>query len=147
MTKANKILSNYYFKKFTFLNLIVLFILVFTRFVLSQEFHIFLVYVFMLFGLAVYARINFELLRPYAGIGATLYIFWVLREVLVYAIESKIGVFANTNQETLQTYFQFLTNNYLIEFINVLGSAAIFLLIYDMYIGVKKIQENSTSVY
>lgn len=145
MVETNKTLTNYYFKKFTFINLIVLFILVFTRFVLSQEFHIFLVYFFMLFGLAVYARINFELLRPYAGIGATLYIFWVLRIVLIYMLTHKIGVCTYIDEETLRIYYEFLANNHLIEFVNVLGSLAIFFLIFDMYIGVKKIQENSAS--
>lgn len=146
MTKENKTLFNSYFFRIAKKFLIVVFAFILAGFLFVQEISTLIVYMLTLFGLAIYARVNFELYRPYAGIGATLYIFWILRVVWIYAIKNEIGVFANVDQEILKIYYEFLTNDFLIKLTNILGTLAVFLLIFDMHTGIKKIHENSANI-
>lgn len=149
MKPKSKFLTTYYFRRFALVNGLIFGSLLLTRLIIVQNIHIFIVYITMLIGLAAYARINFELLRPYAGVGMTLLLFWMLRIVLIFCVRSDIGVLASITPEMSAEYLAILTNSYLIEVVNLFGGLGIFFLIFDMYLAVKftnKIDQSAAKV-
>src|SRR6185369_6790589 len=110
MTPKNKFLIDNYFGRFATINAVFFGLLFITRIFIPQSLYVLVEYVVMIFCLAIYARINFELLRPYAGIGATLLMFFILRFVLIYSVRSEVGALAGVPHEKLQIYQNLLSN-------------------------------------
>lgn len=147
MIKVSRLITSAYFKQFALINSAVGFLIIISRFSFGQNVHALVLYLVAIGGLGMYAQINFDLRRKYAGTGAVLLVLFIARVTLVLFIRNRIGVFDKIPAQTLATYQSFLSSNGVIEFFNYILIIGIFLLIYDMYIGVKKIEIRSRMLH
>lgn len=98
-----------------------------------------------MFGFVVYAKINFELQRVYAGIGGTLLVIFIARLLIPVAIRNSVGVFGEIDPVVAKSYYDVIASNNMTMMFSFIGIAGVFCLIIDMYVAVNKISKKNTS--
>lgn len=131
-------ISNFYFRNFILINLIGLGILWVVRIFVPQTHFIVLIHVCILLGFAILAKLNFELLRPWAGVGATLIVLFFARLTISYLLVYKIGVPNLMNEQQLEIHKSFFQSPQLIELFATFGLIGTFMTIYDIYSNLRK---------
>lgn len=140
---TNKLsIKDFYFRRFIKINLGVLAAIVVSKFVFQPNEFVVAMYIFILLGFVVFTKLNFELRRPLAGIAGTFLIVFIARLPLLYSVSTRVGIFDTlTDQEASQLY-SFMVQPFFIECFTYLGALGVFFLLYDIYHGVKIIQNN-----
>lgn len=137
----NKFLTTYYFTKFLPINIIIATIVLSLGAMMQVKDYIMFLYLFFMFGWVVYAKINFELQRVYAGIGATLLVVFIARLLIPVAIRNGVGVFGKIDPNVAKSYSDAVTSNNTIMMFSLIGILGVFFLIIDMYVAVSKMSK------
>lgn len=143
----NKLKINYYyFKWFFYFNSFLIFLLLISKIILVPNNYVIATYVFIILTLAIFTKLNFELRKPWAGIGGTLLIIYISKFLFIYGIAYREGVFKDLKIEDATTMMNFLTQTHIIESFNYIAIIAVLCLLYDLKESIIKVCFNNKTV-